>query len=631
MLEHLGKMWMLALAVLARPALATPIGWHDATSTQGAAGWTCDTANFAASINVDVFDQFGYVGSTTANAFRGDVGAAGVCGGTSAHGFNFSFAQAVRNVHDNQTHTFYAYGAGLAGGDFLLSGSPQSIFMPGDNPAYGWQDATNAQVVAGWTCDVDNVNNSLTVSVYDDVGLIGQTIANAPRSDLSGVCGGNISHGFNFLWTQAIRNVHDGQSHRIFVYATDGETGQQILLSGSPQTVVIPAPPQTTVALAAPSCGIAFSTGEQYRDPPGQGPGTNGILFDRWFMLARWQGAHEFDFVNHAVAYDVGAFTGLHGGTQRGVTPEQAEGSAAVQNSCTTSAMLINSWTGPHRPVTGGWADDMLGYAFSNEVRPFTAGGQPSWLVLKAAIAVPVFSWTRNTTRAPTVDPGIAQLGFFAYLRDKRADHAAAPPIAVLAFTHVSNAGDFDVGSGRDYEANGSDEKNSTNFAKAAYPYWYQNTAAGDGVCFLATPVSTAHTTYATPMPDNVGQYVPNMAQVFNPNAPLTPYSVAITPTNLTQIVARINDGTQTYCPFKPSGGYSSDPADWALEYAGIIAEAPVFTDQRLSPTDPGNYDATRDSWGGNPAGPTPYADHSKDQVAFGVRIDSPGIYRYFP
>jgi hypothetical protein len=627
---------------LASAALAAPLGWHDSANTFGVAGWACDSTNYNAALNIDVYDQFGYVGSTTANAFRPDVGQAGICAGTSFHGFNFSFSQSTRNLRDNQTHTFSTYATSVTGGNVLLSGSPKSVFMSADSPAYGWVDAADGTLVTGWTCDPDNVNSALTVSVYDDAGLIGQTVANLPRGDLGGVCGGNLAHAYNFFWTQSQRNVRDGQNHNIRVYAQDSETGQQIQLSGSPRTTFIPPPPNTTVAIAPPSCGIAFSTGEQYRDPPGQGRGHNGLLYNQWFMLARWQGANESNFVSNPVAYDVGNYTGLHGASQqRGVFPERADGSAAVQNSCTTSGMLLNSWTSPHRPVVGGWANDMLGYAFSADVRPFVAGGLPTYMVWKAKIAVPLFVYAKNSARAPN-SPPVGQVGLFAYLKDKR--HAAAPPIVVLAMSHGSDLPpDWPGFRARDYEANWNspfnNETQSTNYAKSNYQYWFTDTAFnGDGVCFFSMAIKPSN--YLTLMPDNAGTFHGSLPQTFalvngqivgNAAIPLESYSVALTPANMSNIVAVLNDPAQTYCPFKPSDNYSTDPADWALEYAGVIAEAPVPSDQRLSATDPGNYDPDRLNWGGRPNGPAFYGDVSKDQVVLGVRIDSPGIFRHFP
>ena len=97
-----------------------------------------------------------------------------------------------------------------------------------------------------------------------------------------------------------------------------------------------------------------------------------------------------------------------------------------------------------------------------------------------------------------------------------------------------------------------------------------------------------------------------------------------ITPTNLTNAVMDINNVVCSSCPPKPPGGYSTTPANWVLEYAGVIAEARLVSDEARN-----SYDPSRTNWGGHPYGPTPYNDTTKDQVSLGVRLWAPGIYRY--
>ncbi len=219
--------------------MAGPFGWHDFADTTGVSGWACDSDNFGAAITIQVYDQFGYIGSGTANAYRGDVGQANVCGGTSYHGFNYYFSSSARNLRDNQTHQFSVYAVGVANTQVLLSGSPKSVFMSADNPAYGWHDFTTNDYVYGWTCDPDNVYAYLTIRISDQFGLIGYGTASNYRADLGGVCT-NLNHGFVFYWTQGQRNVHDNQTHQIKVEAQDAETGQWITLSGSPQNIFFP-------------------------------------------------------------------------------------------------------------------------------------------------------------------------------------------------------------------------------------------------------------------------------------------------------------------------------------------------------------------------------------------------------
>jgi len=621
------------LLFVAPAVMAAPYGWHDSSSTSSLDGWTCSADNFNQALTINVYDQFGYVGPGTAGNFRGDLGQAGVCGGTSNHGFHYDLSQSSRNLRDGQTHSFSVYAADpITGRNYLLSGSPQSVFMPAQ-PAtlpYGWLDFTNTTGASGWTCDVDNTNAALTIQITDQYGVVGTATANAYRGDLGGVCPGNLYHGFNVVWSQFSRDIRDGLSHYIRAYAFDSQTGQQVELSGSGHDVFFQLT-GTMQTLAAPSCGILFSTGEQYRDPDGVGRGRNGIVRDNWFMLTRWQGAREMDFVDHVVGYDVGQFTGLHTTNQRGVYPEQSAGSAAVQNSCYTSGMLLNSWTSPHRPVVGGWADDMLGYAFSGDVRPFTLNGRETTLVISANVVVPgFFQYRFFPDRGP---PPTAQVGFFAYLRDKRPDHQSAPPIAVLAMTHMSNVDDsWPGGGGWDYQATDpnpySNETTSYTYATSHFPNWFPASQVGNGVCYVSVPINLAENAtdrhrITVVDADTAKWHSALTSYNTDLSKPMESYRVRITPDNLRNIVARVNQN----CPYaiNSAGPYSTNAADWALEYAGIIAETAIPTDQTLASGS--HYDNSWSDWPG--AGN--YSDHSHDQVALSVRIDSPTISRYVP
>src|SRR5688572_20784734 len=73
-----------------------PYGWHDWVAPSGGSflthGWTCDPDNWGMSLTVRFYldNPIGsgtFVGSTVANVQR-DL--ASVCGGTTAHGFNFT-------------------------------------------------------------------------------------------------------------------------------------------------------------------------------------------------------------------------------------------------------------------------------------------------------------------------------------------------------------------------------------------------------------------------------------------------------------------------------------------------------------------------------------------------------------
>lgn len=387
----------------------------------------------------------------------------------------------------------------------------------------------------------------------------------------------------------------------------------------------------TFVSIQDPVCinsNPGFSTGEQYNDY------NNGILFGEWFMLPRWQ-ANESDFTTHNVAYDVGKFTGLHSAMfQKGLTPEDINGSSAVQISCYDSGMLINTWETPHRPILGGGYNDMFGFSFSSPPTAFVDGSTPTDLVLQSNIAVPNFSVVHNVSGNHLITGAV---GLFAYLRDNT--NPNSPPIAVLAITHSSTLIDYSLPPGTDRNeqqgylyhglVSADYSASDTNTAKTSYPYWLSSAPSnGSGVWFVSAPISSTNDQRYVTKVYSDGDDNTNLVPVSDLSAPLTFWRAHITPTNLVNIVTDINSaacGTSQgngTCPPRPAGGYSTNPAAYVLLYAGVIAENGL--------TD-GMYDTSRTSWTGMPGGSMPYSDTTKDQVAMAVHIYGPGIYRYEP
>jgi hypothetical protein len=154
-------------------------------------------------------------------------------------------------------------------------------------------------------------------------------------------------------------------------------------------------------------------------------------------------------------------------------------------------------------------------------------------------------------------------------------------------------------------------------------------------VWFASAPISDAHTN----SPDTARRFVTkiysegdlnsNLTDVYNLNIPMLFWRAHITRQNLINAVTAINTSDCDNpppgigCPpTAPARGYSTNPDVWVLEYAGVIAEATLASQL---------FDASRTSWGGNPAGSTPYNDVSKDQVSMGVHVFAPSIYRYTP
>lgn len=374
---------------------------------------------------------------------------------------------------------------------------------------------------------------------------------------------------------------------------------------------------QTFYPLAAAACDANFSWGENYRDTAGSGAYNNyqynGVLFDQWFVLARWQGENEANFKFNTVSYDPSAATGLSGGTKKGVTPEQTAGSALVQRDCYSTGFLINTWTTPHRPIAGGGYNDMFGYAWTTPPYAFVRGGYPADLVIQSEIAVPHFAvWDHNTG-----DSTNAQIGFYAYLRD--ASNPTYPPIVVLAMTHMSNYTPSFRLSFFDYinSSYPNDQSKSSTYQNSNYPNW-QMAVNNPGVCFFSASIESANAAYLTP--GLYGGYSGYLTSALTTSGATNKhFRVHITPSNLTAIVDEINNGgSYANCPFRP-GYYSNSASDYKLEYAGVIAEVAIGGT---------NFDTSHSSWVGK-NNSYDYNDTSKAQVSLGVKLYDTGVLQY--
>jgi hypothetical protein len=312
-----------------------------------------------------------------------------------------------------------------------------------------------------------------------------------------------------------------------------------------------------------------FTTGGQYLGPDGNLNPNNGVLQNSWSMLMRWQG----NLLN-PVAYDPSAYTGLatsapHANYQRGYQPESAIAVTPVtQLQCFDAGMILNSWYAPHVAVEGGGWNDMYGYAWAPAAQPYafqTLGSLGFWrpadLVLQGSIAVPDFvAYVINPDGSWTIPPdptsaGTGQLELFAYLAD--ASHPSLHPIAMLAAVYIQGwAGceDPDPNIDRHHGTLGRD------YGKGV---WF----SASGLCDTDTQsvdAATSPTTNATSMN-------------------LEFYRVHFTPAKWSALMTRINRyqctaGSDHTCPCEsthdcPATGYSTNPADYRLQYMGVIAE----------------------------------------------------------
>lgn len=310
-------------------------------------------------------------------------------------------------------------------------------------------------------------------------------------------------------------------------------------------------------------------------------------------MLVRWQGS---GFVSNAVSYNVSdytaydftntsPFTGPTVGSlstwQRGVQPESDYyGTPAVQLYCNGGGMFINTWWVPHQVVVGGGYNDMFGYQWVTNTEPpafYTILGTviPTSLIVQANIAVPLYE-PYVPTGSSSVPNG--QVSLFAYVKDS--SHPSNPPIALVAYTHTSGS-----------------------IASVDNPGYVSCDYSPGGVYF-ASGSTTFTTSYMTH--DSASTNAQQISYSYNPSASALFYRMQVTPTNMSNIVSVINAGISG-CSGLPTN-YSTDPTDYVVKYAGIIAEPTISNDVNSSTLN----------------------DSSITQVSEGVNFYNLGIYKKY-
>ena len=310
--------------------------------------------------------------------------------------------------------------------------------------------------------------------------------------------------------------------------------------------------------IARPRCYEAdtydgFRVGGQYLDPG------NGVIYGMHSMLVRWQEPDAF---------------------------------AGVAVECTDFAMTIDTRRIAHRPIEGGGYNDMYGYAWppGSRPRPFVKDGLPTHLVLQANVAVSSWLPTKPDGSSNASDTS-ADSCLFAYLRDKHEGHESLHPIAILACTHHA----------------GVPLVHAQAPATAAFDYiegvWFGAGIISNDPANNRAFVSTYYTAAST-------RGLSPFGPVADPDIPF--FRAHIRPEDWIELVEAIEADE---CPFGcPARGYSTDPADYELEYAGLLVEAAIRNDR---------YDVSATEWIAN--------DPAKPQVKFSVHGRGLGIYRALP
>jgi len=195
-------------------------GYIDSASCSGISGWAADQSRLNQAITVSLWDGSTQIASTSASAYRPDVGA--VLGDQGSHGFTLVLPTSYANgvSHTLQVH-YESSGTRLGSPVTLTCGA-----SPVTNYA-GYVDAASCSGITGWAADRNRLNTPILVSLWDGGTQIASTTANGARSDVGTFLGDNGAHGFSLPIPAAYAN---GVNHALQIrYETSASQ-----LPGSP-------------------------------------------------------------------------------------------------------------------------------------------------------------------------------------------------------------------------------------------------------------------------------------------------------------------------------------------------------------------------------------------------------------
>jgi len=260
----------------------------------------------------------------------------------------------------------------------------------------------------------------------------------------------------------------------------------------------------------------------------------------------------------------------------------------------------------------------MWGYAWgmSSQPHPFVdSTGKAAELVLQSNLGVA--TWLPVAAPGSNINNMRVDLTFFAYILDTT--HPSLHPIAIIARAGSVNVDTTCPPSGPCYYRDGfvgydySDSMTQT--AAAQYPTWFAPGQTGNGVWFASGPISTASTNTNPYITTRYTQGVDSSIPYGNnSNPPMLFYRAHITQSNVVAMINAINSSACLGPPNCPAKGYSTDPRNYVLQYAGVASEVSLAND---------HYDASPTSWIPN--------DPNKDQAAFGAHFNGFSVWQYLP
>jgi len=211
-------------------------------------GWAADRNRLNTPISVSIYEGGTLLATVLADQSRPDVGS--YVGDNGIHGFNIPFPDRLK---DGQPHTISVkYGDT----NINLWNSPfnsVSCVVPVPPNYEGYLDLVDCGSIQGWAADRNQLNSSITVSIYEGGTLLATIPADKSRPDVGSYLGDNGMHGFNIPFPDRLK---DGQPHIISAkYANTGTN-----LKGSPFSSAScsappppPPPPPPSCAYTAPA------------------------------------------------------------------------------------------------------------------------------------------------------------------------------------------------------------------------------------------------------------------------------------------------------------------------------------------------------------------------------------------
>ena len=185
-------------------------------------GWAADRNRLNTPINVSIYDGATLLTTTLANQLRADVGS--FLGDNGLHGFSIVTPASLKNGAAHSLNIRFE-----SGSSNVTNGSRQPTCSTAATNYAGYVDQADCGVIVGWAADLNRLNTSINVSIYDGATLVTTILANKLRGDVGSHLGDNGLHGFSIATPASVKN---GTAHSLSVRF---ETASTNLTNGSLQ------------------------------------------------------------------------------------------------------------------------------------------------------------------------------------------------------------------------------------------------------------------------------------------------------------------------------------------------------------------------------------------------------------